>query len=75
MGKPYRWGDVPPESVQRIKERRVYRASEFFARIKRGRAERFAEEQMATKKTSAKKPCQVVALPSPPARCLPEGTA
>ncbi|MFD1839130.1 hypothetical protein [Paracidovorax cattleyae] len=47
MTKPYRWGDVAPPAVQEMQKRRRYRASEFFARLKRGRGEKFDQERSA----------------------------
>lgn len=32
MATPYRWGEMNPPMVDRIKKRREYRASEFFNR-------------------------------------------
>lgn len=43
----YRFGGPIPESVQRLKERRQFRASSLYARVKRTRRERFEEEQAA----------------------------
>lgn len=52
MAKPYRWGDVPPQSVERVKARRVYRASALFAGIKQARGEQFDAERAAQTPTS-----------------------
>lgn len=47
MADPYRFGGPIPESVQRLKKRREWRASSLFARVKRGRREALAEERSA----------------------------
>lgn len=43
MSNPYRWGDVAPPAVQKIKARREYRASSLYQTIKRGRRQRIEE--------------------------------
>lgn len=48
MANPYRWGDVPPPASQRIKARREYRASQFFAGLKARRGEAFDLERVPT---------------------------
>lgn len=45
MAEPYRFGGPIPESVARLKSRRVYRASSLYARMKRAKGERFDEER------------------------------
>ena len=45
----YRFGGPIPESVQRLKSRREYRASSLYARIKKNRRERVDEARAAVK--------------------------
>lgn len=47
MTEPYRFGGPIPESVQRLKKRREWRASSLFATVKRGRARERAETAAA----------------------------
>lgn len=50
MAEPqYRFGGSIPESVQRLKARREFRASSLYARVKRGRRDRREEELAAAR--------------------------
>lgn len=44
----YRFGGPIPESVQKLKSRREYRASSLYTGVKKSRRERFEAEQAAT---------------------------
>ena len=46
MGEQYRFGGPIPESVQRMKKRRQFRASSLYARMKRSLGEKFDEERV-----------------------------
>lgn len=50
MTERYRFGGPVPESVQRLKARREFRASSLFERVKRGRRDRRAEELLAARR-------------------------
>lgn len=45
MADPYRFGGPIPESVQRLKKRREYRASSLHVGVKKIRRERFESER------------------------------
>lgn len=50
MAEPqYRFGGPIPESVQRLKARREFRASSLYSRVKRGRRDRREEELAAAR--------------------------
>lgn len=74
MADPYRFGGPIPESVQRMKKRREFRASSLFDWVKQARRGRAAEEALTSGISESKRSAQIVALPSPRAQCLPSGT-
>lgn len=49
MSEPYRFGGPIPESVARLKSRRVFRASSLYAGAKKIRGERFDAERAGAK--------------------------
>jgi hypothetical protein len=46
MAEPYRFGGPIPESVARLKSRRVFRASSLYSRMKGSLGEKFDEERV-----------------------------
>lgn len=52
MANPYRFGGPIPESVQRLKSRREYRASSLHAGVKKIRRERFESERASASASS-----------------------
>ena len=63
MADPYRFGGPIPESVQRLRKRREWRASSLYATVKRGRAR---DRAAATSVTS-----RAEQSPHPLAECPP----
>lgn len=64
----YRFGGPIPESVQRLKSRREYRASSLYAGVKKSRRERFEAELVAAAGVSGNATTTSSPPPTPPER-------
>ena len=54
MAEPYRFGGPIPESVQRLKKRRQFRASSLYARMKRGIRDRLESEKPSVNESTGR---------------------
>lgn len=69
MADPYRFGGPIPESVQRLKSRREYRASSLHAGVKKIRRERFESERASASSSSGAPVAAGVPSPISAAHC------